>query len=189
MTEAATAVNTPLSLTGDYTLDPTHTRIGFSVRHAMVSNVKGQFGTFSGTAHLDEDNVANSYAEVDIDVASITTGNDDRDNHLRTSDFFDAEKFPKIVFKATGAEQVGEGQHVLRGDLTIKDVTRPIEVHFEEVGRGLDPWGGFRIGFEGSATISRKDWGLTYNMAIETGGVVIADKVKLEFDVEAVRNA
>jgi len=178
MTEAAT-VSTPQSLSGDYTIDPTHTRIGFSVRHAMVTNVKGQFATFSGTAHLDEENIANSRAEIDIDVASITTGND----------FFDAEKFPKITFTATGAEQVGEGEHVLRGDLTIKDVTRPVEVRFEETGRGLDPWGNFRIGFEGSTTISRKDWGLTYNMAIETGGVVIADKVKLEFDVAAVRNA
>jgi len=177
------------ALTGDYVLDPVHTRIGFSVRHAMVTNVKGHFGTFSGTAHLDSDDIAKSSASLEIDVASITTGNVDRDSHLRTGDFFDVEKFPKITFVSTGAEKADDEVYVLRGDLTIKDVTRPVELKFELTGTGNDPWGNFRAGFEGAATVSRKDWGLTYNMALEAGGVVIADKVKLEFDIAAVKQA
>jgi polyisoprenoid-binding protein YceI len=173
-------------VTGDYSLDATHTRIGFSARHAMVTTVRGQFDEFEGTAHLDLSNPAASSANVRIKVASVNTGQEQRDTHLRTGDFFDAEAFPEIVFASTKVEKVDEETLLVTGDLTIKDVTRPVTVEFTLNGSAKDIYGNMRVGFEGSATISRKDWGLSYNAALETGGVLISDKIKLQLDVSAI---
>src|SRR6187549_3121890 len=176
-------------VTGDYSLDVTHTRIGFSVRHAMVTTVRGQFDEFEGSAHLDLTNPAASSANVRIKVASVSTGQEQRDDHLRTGDFFDAEVFPEIVFASTKVEKADEETLLVTGDLTIKDVTRPVTVEFTLNGSAKDIYGNVRVGFEGATTINRKDWGLTYNAALETGGVLVSEKIKLEFDVSAIKNA
>ena len=173
-------------ISGDYTLDITHTRIGFSARHAMVTTVRGQFGEFEGTAHIDTVNPASSSAKVNISTASISTGNADRDGHLRSADFFDVETFPEIGFVATDVARVDAATWQVTGDLTIKGVTNPVTVEFESTGSARDPFGNLRVGFEGAATINRKDWGLTWNAALETGGVLVSEKIKLEFDVSAI---
>ncbi len=173
-------------ITGDYTVDPTHSRIGFSTRHAMVTTVRGSFGEFEGTAHLDVAEPARSWVQLKIAVASINTGQEQRDAHLRTGDFFEVEKYPEIRFASTAVEQLDADLYAVTGDLTVKDVTRPVTVEFTLIGSSKDPFGNLRVGFEGAATINRKDWGLTYNAALETGGVLISDRIKLEFDVSAI---
>ena len=182
--EAGTSVLDDIA--GDYTLDLTHTRIGFSARHAMVTTVRGQFNEFEGTAHIDTANPAGSAAKVTIKTASITTGQADRDGHLRSADFFDVETYPEITFVATAVERVDATTWEVTGDLTIKGVTNPVTVEFESTGSARDPFGNLRVGFEGAATINRKDWGLTWNAALETGGVLVSEKIKLDFDVSAI---
>jgi polyisoprenoid-binding protein YceI len=177
----------PQTLTGDYDVDPTHSRLGFAAKHAMVTTVRGQFADYTAEVHLDEDNVANSTARVEIDAASIYTGNPQRDDHVRGADFFEVEKYPKITFVSTSAERVTDDEFVLHGDLTIRDITKPVAVTFEKTGAAQDPWGNFRVGFEGSATINRSDWGVSFNAPLGTGGLVISEKIKLEFDIAAVR--
>lgn len=183
--EATTAVQ---DISGAYTIDPTHTRLGFSARHAMVTTVRGQFDTFAGTAVIDTANPANSSVELTIQVDSITTGNVDRDGHLKTADFFDAENHPTITFTSTQVSRDGN-EWEITGDLTIAGTSHPVTIDFEETGSAKDPYGNIRVGFEGATAISRKDWGLTYNAALETGGVLISDKIKLDFDVSAIANA
>ena len=173
-------------IAGDYTLDITHTRIGFSARHAMVTTVRGQFGEFEGSAHLDTTHPAASSAKVNIRAASISTGQADRDAHLRSADFFDVETFPEIGFVTTSVTRADAATWTVTGDLTIKGTSKPVTVEFDEVGSAQDPFGNVRIGFEGSTQISRKDWGLTWNAALETGGVLVSEKIKLEFDVSAI---
>jgi polyisoprenoid-binding protein YceI len=173
-------------IAGDYTLDITHTRIGFSARHAMVTTVRGQFNDFEGTAHLDTADPSASSAKVSIRAASITTGQADRDAHLRSADFFDAETFPELTFVTTGVTRADASTWTVTGDLTIKGVTNPVTIDFESTGSAKDPFGNLRVGFEGSTSINRKDWGLTWNAALETGGVLVSDKIKLEFDVSAI---
>lgn len=180
---------TAQTLTGDYDLDPAHSRLGFAARHAMVTTVRGQFKVFSGVVHLDEADPANSHAHLEIDAASVTTGSEDRDKHLRSADFFDVEQFPTLVFDSTKAEKTGDDTYKLSGDLTIKGIAKPVAVEFEFTGASVDPWGGFRTGFEGRATVNRKDWDLTWNVALEAGGILVSDKVKLEFDIAAVKRA
>jgi polyisoprenoid-binding protein YceI len=175
------------SLTGTYQLDPTHTRLGFVARYAMVTKVRGQFNSFSGTLNINAEDPSKSSAEVSIDVASVTTGNEDRDNHLRANDFFDVPNFPTWTFKSTSAEKVGEDTYRITGDLTIKDTTKPITIDFEHTGAAKDPWGNTRIGFEGRTTVNRKDWGIGWNVALEAGGVLVGEKVTLELDVSAVK--
>jgi len=175
-------------LTGDYTIDPTHTRLGFSARHAMVTTVRGQFTDFAGTAHIDTANPAASKVELTIRTGSIDTGVADRDGHLRSGDFFDAEANPEITFVSTRVERDGD-DWTITGDLTIKGVVKPVTIEFESTGSARDPFGNLRVGFEGATTINRKDWGLTWNAALETGGVLVSEKIKLEFDVSAIRNA
>lgn len=175
-------------LTGNYTIDPSHTRIGFSARHAMVTTVRGQFQTFEGTARIDADNPANSQVRLSIDMNSIDTGSADRDAHLKSGDFVDTEKFPTITFSSTDVKRDGNEWEVT-GDLTLNGVTKPVTIDFEENGSAKDPFGNTRIGFEGATAISRKDWGLTWNAALETGGVLVSDKIKLEFDVSAIQDA
>jgi polyisoprenoid-binding protein YceI len=175
-------------ISGDYTIDPAHTRLGFSTRHAMVTTVRGQFTDFSGTAHVDVANPAASKVELTIATASIDTGVADRNAHLRSEDFFHAEENKEITFSSTKVEREGE-DWVITGDLAIKGVTKPVAITFEPTGSARDPFGNLRIGFEGGTTINRKDWDLTWNAALETGGVLVSEKVKLEFDVSAIRNA
>ena len=183
-----TSTSTLTNISGDYTIDAAHSRIGFVARHAMVTKVRGQFADYTATAHVDTENPAASSAEVTIDVASINTGSPDRDGHLRSPDFFDVEKYPTITFRSTDVQRDGQEWTVI-GDLTIKDVTKPVTIVFEETGTAVDPFGNTRVGFEGSVTVNRKDWGLTWNAALETGGVLVSDKVTLEFDISAIKNA
>jgi polyisoprenoid-binding protein YceI len=170
---------------GEYALDPTHTRLGFSTRHAMVTTVRGAFKEFSGEAVVDTESPAASKVIVTIQAASIDTGVADRDAHLRSPDFFDVETYPEITFSSTDVTRDGDDWTVT-GDLTIKDVTKPISIEFESTGSAKDPFGNTRIGFEGKAVLNRKEWGLTWNAALETGGFLVSDKIKLEFDISAI---
>jgi polyisoprenoid-binding protein YceI len=191
-TEFEQATQAVADITGDYTLDVSHTRLGFSARHAMVTTVRGQFQDYTGHAHIDTANPAASKVEVTIQAGSIDTGNADRNGHLVSPDFFDVENNPEIRFVSTEVERTadsGETTWVITGDLTIKGVTKPVTIEFEQTGSARDPFGNLRVGFEGSTTINRRDWGLTWNAALETGGVLVSEKIKLEFDVSAIRNA
>jgi len=184
----STAVETT-TLTGDYEIDPTHSRLGFAAKHAMIATVRGQFKVYSGEVFLDEANPANSRVRLEIDASSVDSGNADRDAHLRTPDFFDLERFPSMVFESKKVEKTDDDVYSLIGDLTINDTTNPVAVEFELTGTSVDPWGNFRAGFEGKATINRRDWGLGWNVALDKGGVLVSEKVKLEFDISAVRKA
>ncbi|ARZ67684.1 polyisoprenoid-binding protein [Streptomyces albireticuli] len=177
------------ALTGDYTIDPAHSSIGFTVRHAMVTNVKGSFAEHEGSLRLDGSDPARSTASLDVRIESVDTGIKDRDAHLRGEDFFDAARFPLMTFRSTSAEQLGGDRYRVTGDLTIKDVTRPLAIDLEFNGSATDVYGNERVGFEGGAEILRSDWGLTWNAALETGGVMVSDKVKLTFDISAVKSA
>jgi polyisoprenoid-binding protein YceI len=186
--ETLASTASPAGISGDYVLDPAHTRIGFSARHAMVTKVRGAFHEFEGIAHVDADNPADSSVRVTIQSASLTTGNDQRDGHLRSADFFDVESYPEIRFVSTDVKRDGT-DWTITGDLTINEVTKPIAVVFEETGAATDPFGNERVGFEGSVAINRSHWGLKWNAALEAGGVLVSEKVTLEFDVSAIRQA
>ncbi|MEW2132160.1 YceI family protein [Streptomyces sp. NPDC005435] len=188
-TTAAPAGATLAGLTGDYTIDPAHTSIGFTARHAMVTNVKGSFTEFTGTLHLDGENPANSTASLDVTMDSIDTGNADRDTHLKSADFFKTDEFPTMTFRSTKAESLGGDDYRITGDLSILGTTKPITIDLEFNGSAKDPFGNDRVGFEGKAELLRSEWGLTWNAALETGGVLISDKIKLSFDVSAIKNA
>lgn len=176
----------PDQLVGDYTLDPAHSRLGFTARHAMVARVRGQFREFEGRGHLDED-PAKSWAEVRITAASIDTGNDQRDEHLRTGDFFDASTYPEIVFRSTSVQRGADGVFHVVGDLTIKATTRQVELDLHFTGAATDPFGNRRLGFEGCTTINRKDWGLVWNVALDAGGLLVSELVNLELDISAIK--
>ena len=178
----------PATLTGTYTIDPTHSRIGFVARHAMVTKVRGSFNDFEGTGYLDAADPTASNLHLVIQAASIDTRNPDRDAHLRSNDFFDMETHPTIEFTSTAVEAAGQDRYRVTGDLTIKGVTKPVTVELDYTGTATDPYGNQRLGLEGTTTINRKDWGVTWNAALETGGVLVSDKVTLEFDVSAIRN-
>lgn len=173
-------------LTGDYVLDPSHTRLGFSARHAMVTKVRGQFDAFEGAAHIDGANPSASSVTITIQAASVSTGNEQRDGHLVTPDFFDVATYPTITFVSTEVERDGT-EWTISGDLTINAVTKTVAIPFEETGSAKDPFGNLRIGFEGGLTINRTDWGLAFNAALETGGVLVSEKVTLEFDISAIQ--
>ncbi len=174
-------------LSGTYTLDPAHSRIGFVARHAMIAKVRGAFNEVSGSATIDGANPSASSLEVTIQAASVDTRDANRDGHLRSGDFFDAETYPTITFKATGFAITDDETVEVTGDLTIKGVTRPVTVPFTFGGAAVDPFGNSRIGFEGDVVVNRKDWDLTWNAALETGGVLVSDKVTLEFEVSAIK--
>jgi len=189
MTTAETiSTTTPTSLTGSYTLDVAHTRIGFSARHAMVTKVRGAFNEFEGKGYIDGQNPSNSHFELTIKAASIDTRNADRDAHLRSNDFLAMEEYPELTFRSTQIDQVDDSHFKVTGDLTIRGITKPVTIDMEYNGSAVDPWGNQRLGFEGGTTISRKDWGVTWNAALEAGGVMVSDKVNLEFEVEAVKD-
>ncbi|HET6877776.1 MAG TPA: YceI family protein [Jatrophihabitans sp.] len=177
------------TLTGSYTFDPAHTRIGFVARHAMVTKVRGAFNEFTGQTVIDGDEPSKSSVSLTIDVASIDTRNAQRDEHLRTNDFLDAATYPQITFTSTAITHRGGSEFEVTGDLTIKDVTKPVTIPLEFQGAATDPFGNQRIGFEGSVTINRKDWGVNWNAALETGGVLVSEKVTLEFEISAIKSA
>jgi polyisoprenoid-binding protein YceI len=179
----------PTNLTGDYDIDAVHSRLGFAAKHAMVTTVRGQFHSYDAQVHLDADDVANSSVRIDIDASSIDTGNGDRDAHVRNSDFLEVETYPRITFVSTSAEQKDDDDFVLHGDLTIKGVTKPVSVEFTKNGEAQDPWGNYRVGFEGKAKINRKDFGVNFNAVLEAGGLLVSEKVTLDFDISAVRRA
>jgi polyisoprenoid-binding protein YceI len=177
----------PSTLTGSYTLDPTHTRVGFVARHAMVTKVRGSFNEFAGGGYFDAENPAASNVELTIQAASIDTRNADRDEHLRSNDFFDMENHPEIRFVSTAVEQTDPEHYRVTGDLAIKGVVKPVVVDFEYTGSAVDPFGNLRVGFEGATTVNRKDWGVNWNAALDAGGVLVSEKVVLEFEVSAIR--
>ncbi|MFI0242418.1 YceI family protein [Streptomyces sp. NPDC016845] len=177
------------AVTGDYTVDPAHTTLGFVARHAMVTNVKGGFADFTGELHLDGSDPAKSTASFDVRMASIDTGNADRDGHLKSADFFKIDEFPTMTFRTTSAESLGGSDYRVTGDLSILGTTKPITIDLEFNGSAKDPFGNERVGFEGKAELLRSEWGLTWNAALETGGVLISDKIKLNFDISAIKKA
>ena len=181
------STTTTESATGTYAIDPTHSRIGFVARHAMVTKVRGSFNEFTGTGYFDAENPAASRLELTIEAASIDTRNADRDGHLRSNDFFDMETFPQITFASTAVDQVDDTTFRVTGDLTIKGVTKPVTVDFDYEGTAVDPFGNHRLGLDGSVVINRKDWGVTWNAPLEAGGVLVSDKVTLEFEVSAIK--
>lgn len=174
-------------LNGTYVIDPSHTRVGFVARHAMVTKVRGAFNEVDGKATTDE-NLENASIDVTINTASVDSRNADRDAHLKGDDFFDVEQFPAITFKSTDVQAKGDDL-VVTGDLTIKDVTKPVTIEFDYEGGATDPFGNQRIGFEGKTVVNRSEFGLTWNAALEAGGVLVSDKVTLEFEVSAIRQA
>ncbi|MFF0596483.1 YceI family protein [Streptomyces antibioticus] len=186
----AVAVNPELAaLTGEYTIDPSHSSLGFVARHAMVTNVKGKFLDFSGSLHLDGTDPSRSTASLDVTMDSIDTGSADRDGHLKSADFFKTDEFPTMTFRSTSAEALGGDDYRITGDLSILGVTRPLTIDLEFNGSAKDPFGNERVGFEGKAELLRSEWGLTWNAALETGGVLVSDKIKLNFDISAIKNA
>lgn len=175
-------------MTTTWNIDPTHSTIGFSIRHMVFSKVRGRFLTYTGAIQLDDD-VAKSWVEVTIDAASIDTGTAQRDNHLRSADFFDVENFPALRFRSTRVEDPGAGRLRVIGELTIRDTTREITLEADPAGRGMDPWGNERIGFTAKTSFDRKDFGLGWNQLLEAGGVLVGDRVDVELDVQAVNTA
>lgn len=172
---------------GHWTIDPVHSRIGFVARHMMVTKVRGTFKEFEGDVTVPE-NPLESKVRVVVQMASIDTGNADRDGHLRTNDFFDVTQYPTMTFESTGIEE-DDGSYKLHGDLTLRGVTKPVTFDVEFEGVTGDPWGGTRAGFSATTTINRKDWGVEWNAPLETGGVMVGDKVQIEVDVQMVKDA
>jgi polyisoprenoid-binding protein YceI len=172
---------------GQWRFDPAHTRIGFSTRHAMVTKVRGAFNDVEGTITVDPDAPERSAVQVSIKVASIDTRNADRDQHLRTNDFFDAPRFPEITFVSDRVDQVDEGHFIVSGSVTIRSITREVSIPIEFMGVERDPMGNLRAGFEGSRRINRQDFGLKWNTTLDSGGVLVSDKITLEFEVSAIK--
>lgn len=173
-------------MSSNWTIDTVHTHVGFSVKHLMVSTVRGQFKSYAGSVRIDPKDFSKSVFEGEIDVASIDTGNQDRDNHLRTNDFFDAANHPKITFKSTKIERKDEGAFKVTGDITIRGVTKPLTLDVEFHGVSKSPWGKTVAGLSATGTINRNDFGVSFNGVLETGGVVVSEKVKLEIELEAI---
>ena len=170
---------------GVWNVDPVHSSVGFVARHLMVSKVRGRFATFTGALTIADDPLA-SKVEASVDIASITTGDETRDGHLKSGDFFEAETFPTMTLVSTGIDKDGS-DYVLHTDLTIKGITKPVDFELEFDGVSGDPWGGTRAGFSAEAEVNRKDFGLEWNVVLETGGVMLGEKVKIQLDVQAVK--
>lgn len=169
-----------------WNIDPAHTSAEFIARHMMVTNVRGKFTDVSGTVHFEPANPTATSVDVTISAASVTTGANDRDNHLRSPDFFDVEKYPHLTFRSTKVESTGNNTAKLIGDLTIRDVTRPVTLDVEFIGTGKNPWGMTVAGFEASTRINREDFGLTWNVALEAGGVLVGKEIKIELAVQTI---
>ncbi len=170
---------------GTYALDPSHSQVGFAVRHLMVSKTRGRFSDFAGTVEIGENPIESSVA-VTIQTASIDTRDEQRDGHLRSGDFFDTEAWPTMTYQSRSVRRAGKGRYVVEGDLTIKDVTRPVPLDLSYEGGATDPWGGVRAGFSAKAEVDREAFGLGWNQALETGGVLVGRTVKIELEVQLV---
>ena len=170
-----------------WTIDTAHSHIGFSVRHMMITTVKGRFTGVEGELQLDERDASESEVRVTIAAASVDTGIGPRDEHLRSADFFDVANHPELIFESKRIEQESDDRFRVVGDLTIRGVTREVVVEVKEEGRGVDPMGQTRVGFTGSTKIDRTEYGLTWNQAVEAGGVLVSDEVKITIDVSAIR--
>ncbi len=189
MTNSTQAPATLADLSGDWTIDAAHSRIGFVARHAMVTKVRGNFNDFEGSGTIDAEDFSKSSVTLTIKAASIDTRNEQRDGHLRSNDFFNMEQYPEITFVSTGVTKTSDTSLEVTGDLTVKGTTNSVTVPFEFEGTATDPMGNDRAGFEGSTVINRKDFGVTWNAALETGGVMVSDKITLEFEISAIKNA
>jgi polyisoprenoid-binding protein YceI len=172
---------------GTYTVDPSHSSVGFVARHLMITKVRGRFTSFSGTAEIGA-NPLNSTLTASVDLSSVDTGDAGRDGHLKSEDFFSVEHHPEMTFVSTGIKEDGD-DYRLFGDLTIKGVTHQVDFDLEFEGVETDPWGNTKAGFTAETDINRKDWGLEWNVALETGGVLVSDKVKIQLDIQLVKNA
>jgi polyisoprenoid-binding protein YceI len=177
--------NLPDLTPGVWNVDPSHSIVGFTARHLTITKVRGRFTSFTGTVTIAE-NPLDSKVEANVDLGSVTTGDDQRDTHLRSADFFDVDQHPTMTFTSTGIKESGD-DYVLTGDLTVAGKTRSVDFDLTFDGVQKDPWGGTRAGFTAETEVSRKDWELTWNVALETGGVLVGDKVKIELDVELVK--
>lgn len=178
-----TVDNRTVPAVGQWTIDPTHSTVAAVARHLMVTKVRGHFASFSGTINVAE-NPADSSVEVSIDAASITTGTEDRDNHLKSADFLDVESYPTLTFRSTSVEADGD-KWTLTGDLTIRNITQPIVLDMEFLGVANDPWGNAKAAFEASAELERHNWDLTWNVPLAQGGVLVSDKFKIEIEAQA----
>lgn len=188
-TEALTSSQISLDeLTGTYNIDPSHSRFGFVARHAMVTKVRGSFTDFEGTLTVDAEDPARSSGELTIQAKSINTRNEDRDGHLRSNDFFAMDEYPQITFQSTRVESTDDDSvYRVTGELDIRGVSKPVTFDVEFTGAAIDPWGSTRIGLEGSTTVNRKEWGINWNAALEAGGVLVSEKVTIEFEIAAVK--
>jgi polyisoprenoid-binding protein YceI len=173
---------------GEFTVDPAHTSVEFIGRHLMITKVRGRFPEVSGTITI-ADEPERSHVEVELEVATVETGNADRDAHLRSADFFDAEKYPTISFRSTKVEAGTSGTWAVTGDLTVRDITRPVTLQVDFDGASASPFGDERIGFSAAAEVDREDWGLTWNVSLESGGLLVGKKVRIELNVQAVAAA
>lgn len=172
--------------TQTWAIDAAHSEAGFAVKHLMISTVKGRFGAIAGRVVLDQANLAASTVEAEIGASSIDTRSEQRDGHLRSPDFFDVEKYPTLKFRSTNVEARGNGEFRVAGELTIRDVTKPVVLEVEETGRAMDPWGGERVGFTATTKLNRDEFGLTWNAALEAGGVMVGNEVKINLEIQAV---
>lgn len=172
----------------NWTIEPSHSEVNFKVRHMMISNVSGQFTSFEGSAQTEGDDVSTAKATFSIDVNSITTNNEQRDGHLKSADFFDAENHPKLTFESTSMEKTGDQDYKLHGNLTMRGVSKPVAFNAEYGGIILDPWGNTRIGFTVTGKVNRKEYGLNWSAVTEAGGIVVSDEVKFEVHVEFVKS-
>lgn len=170
-------------------IDNAHSLVEFSVRHMMISTVRGRFERFSGTVEFNENDLAASSVDVQIEAASINTNEPQRDNHLRSADFFEAEKYPFLSFKSTRVEKINENSGRIYGELTIRNITRPVVLETEYNGQAKSPWGTTSAGFTANTKINRKDWNLVWNQALETGGVLVGDEIKIHIELEIVKVA
>ncbi|QDO87794.1 YceI family protein [Ornithinimicrobium ciconiae] len=175
------------SMSGQWRFDPEHTRVGFSAKHAMITTVRGAFNDVEGIIELDADNLSNSTVSVRLQSASVDTRNDKRDEHLRSPDFFDVENHPEIVFTSSTIDEVEEGNFMVVGDLTIRDTTKQVAIPIELLGVERDPMGNLRAGFEATRRLNRRDYGLEWNLPMDRGGVLVSEKVTLEFEISAIK--
>ena len=175
--------------TTQWSIDPAHSEIHFKVKHLMITNVTGSIGTFTGGAETDGDDFENARVHFSADMASINTNAPDRDTHLRSADFFEVEKYPKLTFESTSMKKTSDDEYELTGNLTIKDVTKPVTLKAESGGINKDPWGNMKAGFSLTGKLNRKDFGLTWNAALETGGVLVSDDVRLIIEAQLVKAA
>jgi polyisoprenoid-binding protein YceI len=186
-TTQQTTVLEQASAQGTWEIDPAHTEVGFEVKYLMISKVRGRFAGMTGALVLDESDPTRSSVKVEIDAASVDTRNEQRDQHLRSADFFDVERFPSLAFESRRVERVGADGYRVTGDLTIRDVTREVVLEVTDEGRETDPWGGERAAFSASTTVDRRDFGLTWNQALETGGVLVSNDIRIVLDVQLTK--